>query len=104
MTAPKLTPTAATITARYVDAFRDLHQLEPPKSNIGRIAKAAKELVDAYPLELLLEAAESCAASGHANLSSAVSWAMAENTRQQQKSSKGAAAFLRLAEQQLIEL
>jgi hypothetical protein len=104
MSASNLTPTAATITAQYVDAFRELHKLEPPKSNIGRIAKSAKELIADYPIELLLQAARSCAVSGHANLSAAVSWELAENTRQANSSNKGAAAFLRLAEQQLIEL
>lgn len=102
--APNLTPTAATVTARYVDAFRGLHQLDPPKANIGRMAKSAKELIAHYPIELLLAAAESCAVSGHANLASAVTWSLAENTRNEQKSNKGAAAFLRLAQEQLIEL
>lgn len=94
---------AGHVTAQYVDRFRQLHTVEPPKANIGRVAKSAKEMIDAYPIEILMQAADSCAASGHANLSAAITWITAEKTREEQKSNKGAAAFLRLAQDSLIE-
>jgi len=100
--AANLTPitfNAGHVTAQYVDCFRALHLLEPPKANIGRIAKSAKELIRDYPIEILMDAAYSCAVSGHANLSAAITWIMAERTREEQKSSKGASAFLRLAQE-----
>lgn len=89
---------AADVTAHYVDHFRMLHSLEPPRASIGRVARSSKELISSYPIATLMQAAESCAASGHANLGAAITWITAEQTRQEQKSNKGASAFLRLAQ------
>jgi hypothetical protein len=94
---------AGHVTAEYVDAFRILHNMQPPRANIGRIAKSAKEMIDSYPIEILMDAAHSCAASGHANLSAAMTWITAEKTREEQKSNKGASAFLRLAQDTTLE-
>jgi hypothetical protein len=85
------TPTeinASTIVAEYVDAFEHYIGEKPLARSIGRIAKDAKQLLLAgKDGKLLIAAAEDCALSGHANLSSSYTWALAEHTRNNKKKS-----------------
>jgi hypothetical protein len=99
----EIKPNAGDVTGFYVDCFREIYSLEPPRAHIGRIAKSAKEMINTYPTELLMQAAKACAADGHANLASAITWIAAERTREESKTNKGASAFLRLAQDSLID-
>jgi len=79
---------AATIVAEYVDSHQHYLGEKAPTRSIGRIAKDAKQLLlEGKSPELLIAAAQDCAASGHANLSSSYSWLLAEKSRQDKKKS-----------------
>lgn len=79
---------ASTIVAEYVDSFQHYFGEKPPARSIGRIAKDAKQLLgEGKNPELLKAAAQDCAVSGHANLSSSYTWALAEQTRNDKKKS-----------------
>lgn len=79
---------ASTIVAEYVDAYEHYLGEKPPARSIGRIAKDAKQLLtEGKDAKLLIAAAEDCAISGHANLSSSYTWALAENSRNEKKKS-----------------
>lgn len=79
---------AGTIVAEYVDAYQHYLGEKPPTRSIGRIAKDAKQLLaDGKNPELLQAAAHDCAATGHANLSSAYTWLLAEQSRNDKKKS-----------------
>jgi len=79
---------AATIVAEYVDSYEHYLSEKPPARSIGRIAKDAKQLlIEGKDAKLLIAAAEDCALSGHANLSSSYTWALAEQTRNDKKKS-----------------
>ena len=79
---------ASTIVAEYVDEFQNLLGEKPPTRSIGRIAKDAKQLLaEGKNSDLLIAAAKDCAASGHANLSSSYTWALAEESRNDKKKS-----------------
>lgn len=91
---------AATIVAEYVDAFEHYLGEKPPVRSIGRIAKDAKQLlIEGKDGKLLIAAAEDCAISGHANLSSSYTWALAEQTRNGKKKSP-AQGWLELLDQE----
>jgi hypothetical protein len=79
---------ASNIVAEYVDAYEHYLGEKPPTRSIGRIAKDAKQLLaEGKDAKLLIAAAEDCAISGHANLSSSYTWALAEHTRNDKKKS-----------------
>jgi hypothetical protein len=79
---------ASTIVAEYVDAYEHYINEKPTARSIGRIAKDAKQLLaEGKDAKLLIAAAEDCALSGHANLSSSYTWALAESTRNNKKKS-----------------
>ena len=79
---------ASTIVAEYVDSHQHYLGEKAPTRSIGRIAKDAKQLLlEGKSPELLIAAAQDCAASGHANLSSSYSWLLAEKSRQDKKKS-----------------
>lgn len=79
---------ASTIVAEYVDEYENHLGEKPPARSIGRIAKDAKLLLtEGKNPELLIEAAKDCAVSGHANLSSSYTWALAERSRNDKKKS-----------------
>jgi hypothetical protein len=79
---------ASTIVAAYVDSHQHYLGEKAPTRSIGRIAKDAKQLLlEGKNPELLITAAEDCAASGHANLSSSYSWLLAESSRNEKKKS-----------------
>lgn len=79
---------ASTIVAEYVDSYQHYIGEKPPARSIGRIAKDAKQLLaDGKNAELLKTAAHDCAATGHANLSSAYTWLLAEQSRNDKKKS-----------------
>ena len=79
---------ASTIVAEYVDSFQHYFGEKAPARSIGRIAKDAKQLLgEGKNPELLKAAAQDCAVSGHANLSSSYTWALAEQTRNDKKKS-----------------
>ena len=79
---------ASTIVAEYVDSYQHYLGEKAPTRSIGRIAKDAKQLLlEGKKPELLIAAAQDCAASGHANLSSSYSWLLAEQSRQDKKKS-----------------
>ena len=79
---------ASMIVAEYVDSFQHYFGEKPPARSIGRIAKDAKQLLgEGKNPELLKAAAQDCAVSGHANLSSSYTWALAEQTRNDKKKS-----------------
>jgi hypothetical protein len=91
---------AATIVAEYVDSFQHYFGEKPPARSIGRIAKDAKQLlIEGKNPELLIAAAQDCAISGHANLSSSYTWALAEHTRNDKKKSP-AQGWLELLDQE----
>lgn len=93
---------AATIVAEYVDSFQHYFGEKPPARSIGRIAKDAKQLLgEGKNPELLKAAAQDCAVSGHANLSSSYTWALAEQTRNDKKKSP-AQGWLELLNQETI--
>jgi hypothetical protein len=87
----KITPSdtnAATIVAEYVDSYQHYFAEKAPTRSIGRIAKDAKQLLaEGKNPELLIAAAQDCAVSGHANLSSSYTWLQAEQTRNDKKKS-----------------
>lgn len=79
---------AGTIVAEYVDSYQHYLGEKPPARSIGRIAKDAKQLLaDGKNPDLLKAAAQDCAVSGHANLSSSYTWLLAEQSRNNQKKS-----------------
>ena len=79
---------AATIVAEYVDSYQHYFAEKAPTRSIGRIAKDAKQLLtEGKNPELLIAAAQDCAVSGHANLSSSYTWLQAEQTRNDKKKS-----------------
>ena len=79
---------ASTIVAEYVDSYQHYLGEKAPTRSIGRIAKDAKQLLlEGKSPELLIAAAQDCAASGHANLSSSYTWLLAEESRQNKKQS-----------------
>jgi hypothetical protein len=79
---------ASTIVAEYVDSYQHYLGEKAPARSIGRIAKDAKQLLgEGKNPELLIAAAQDCAVSGHANLSSAYSWLLAEQSRNDKKKS-----------------
>lgn len=91
---------AGTIVAEYVDSYQHYLGEKPPARSIGRIAKDAKQLLaDGKNPELLKTAAHDCAATGHANLSSAYTWLLAEQSRNNQKKSP-AQGWLELLDQE----
>lgn len=91
---------AATIVAEYVDSYEHYFGEKAPARSIGRIAKDAKQLLtEGKNPELLKAAAQDCAVSGHANLSSSYTWALAEQTRNGKKKSP-AQGWLELLDQE----
>jgi len=91
---------AATIVAEYVDSHEHHFGEKAPARSIGRIAKDAKQLLtEGKNPELLKAAAQDCAVSGHANLSSSYTWALAEQTRNGKKKSP-AQGWLELLDQE----
>lgn len=66
---------ASNIVASYVDAYVLQNREKPPSRSIGRIAKDAKKLLDeGMNPETLIDAAKSCAISGHANIVASYTW------------------------------
>ena len=91
---------ASTIVAEYVDSYQHYLGEKPPAQSIGRIAKDAKQLLaDGKNPELLKAAAQDCAVSGHANLSSSYTWLLAEQSRNDKKKSP-AQGWLELLDQE----
>jgi len=79
---------ASVIVAEYVDSYTHYFAEKAPARSIGRIAKDAKQLLaEGENPELLKAAAQDCAVSGHANLSSSYTWLLAEQTRNEKKKS-----------------
>jgi hypothetical protein len=79
---------ASTIVAEYVDSYQHYFAEKAPARSIGRIAKDAKQLLaEGKNPELLIAAAQDCAVSGHANLSSSYTWLLAEQSRNDKKKS-----------------
>jgi hypothetical protein len=91
---------ASTIVAEYVDSFQHYFGEKAPARSIGRIAKDAKQLLtEGKNPELIKAAAQDCAVSGHANLSSSYTWLLAEQTRSDKKKSP-AQGWLELLDQE----
>jgi hypothetical protein len=79
---------ASTIVAEYVDSYQHYFAEKAPARSIGRIAKDAKQLLaEGKNPKLLIAAAQDCAVSGHANLSSSYTWLLAEQSRNDKKKS-----------------
>jgi hypothetical protein len=74
--------TAQTVLARYIDTWRELHQEEPLKTQMGIISREAKKLLanGANP-ETLLSSAQKCAEDGHSRLDASYAWIKASGTR-----------------------
>lgn len=72
--------TAREVTAHWVDTFRAVHSEDPPGQSVKRVAQAAKQLLDeGRTPDVVLAAAADAATGGHANLASAVTYALAKN-------------------------
>jgi hypothetical protein len=81
--------TARDIVAIYVDTWRELHQEEPLKTQMGIIAREAKKLLaDGADPETLLKSAQKCAEDGHSRLDASYAWIKASNTRSGNKSNR----------------
>jgi hypothetical protein len=81
--------TAQTILGRYIDAWRELHQEEPLKTQMGIIAREAKKLLaNGADPETLLLSAQKCAEDGHSRLDASYAWIKASYTRSGNKSNR----------------
>jgi hypothetical protein len=74
--------TARDIVAMYVDTWRELHNEEPLKTQMGIIARESKKLLaDGADPETLLRSAQKCAEDGHSRLDASYAWIKASGTR-----------------------
>ena len=77
------------VVAMYVDTWRELHQEEPLKTQMGIIAREAKKLLaDGADPDTILRSAQKCAEDGHSRLDASYAWIKASRTRTGNKSKR----------------
>lgn len=76
-------PTGQDAARAYVDTWREQYEVDPPKQNIGRVARDAKALLgEGRTPAQVVEAARLAALEGHANVPSSYSHLVTEGKRQ----------------------